>query len=41
METAHSSEMLLDFQYIAWCYIPEDGLFVTTAVRTPNPDYSI
>lgn len=36
MEAIRSFEMSVYIQ-TTWLYMPEDGSFITTAVRTPNP----
>jgi hypothetical protein len=36
METICFSETPVDFQRAIWRYIPEDELFIATAVRTSN-----
>jgi hypothetical protein len=35
------SETSVDFQRTTWCYIAKDGLFITTAVGTSDPEISI
>jgi hypothetical protein len=37
MEAICSSKDSVDFKQTAWHYIPDDKLFMTTAVRTSNP----
>jgi hypothetical protein len=41
MEAIFSSEMLVNFHQTTECYIPENKLFIGTAMRTSNPTSSI
>jgi hypothetical protein len=36
MKIICSSEKPVDFQQTTWCYFPEYGTFIMTAVRTSN-----